>query len=360
MENFIDQYREIGNPTAFSGIRQASYKFKDVAEKLSHIDSYTRHRFVAKPRRRNPIYVYRIRELIQVDLAEVAHLAHHNGGVRYLLMCIDTFSRKLWVRAMINKSSSELVRNMKDILREINSPVKVKRLFSDRGTEFMSNIFKNMLREYSISHTLSNSNVKCAHVERVIQTIKGIMHRYLTEFETHVYINKLQDIVKTYNSRIHSAHKMTPNEADLDDNRINVLNQLTQKFYDKAVQTKVKAHPKLQIGDVVRLMVDPGKFTRGHHETFTGEYFKINKVYNNLPHVQYGVTNYDGSEEIEGRFYPSELQVVHADDVFKVERVLDRKTIRRVPHVLVKWLHFPDRYNQWIPETSITEVYHAS
>lgn len=354
-ENFRDIYRQIGHPIAFSGINQSSRITTNAQEELSHIDSYTRHRFAAKPRHRNPIYVYGKRELIQADLADVRHLAKYNQGVAYLLIVIDTFSRKIWVRPLKTKHTALVVRNMKNILDEMNT--HVKRLLTDRGGEFTSTQFRALLRDYNINYQLSNSEIKAPHVERVIGTLKHLMHQYLTENETYTYIDHIGAIVDTYNGRQHTAHKLSPNDADMDANRTRVLQELTKRFYDKALFTKVKTHPKLKIGDIVRLRIYPDKFTRGFHETFTGEMFKISKIYENLPHVQYGVSTYDLKEEIDGRFYPAELQIVHPDGVFKVEKVLSKKLINKVPHILVKWLHFNDTYNEWIPESNVDLTY---
>lgn len=351
-----EAYRTPGHSFAFSGVNQLIPHTKNPADFLSEIDSYTRHRFVAKPRRRNPIYVYNKRELIQVDLADVQHLAKHNKNVRFLLLAIDTFSRKLWIRPLKTKTTAEVARNMRSILNVITPPA-VKRIFSDRGLEFTGAAFVNLLNEYNIKITLSNDEVKCPHVERVTKTLKDLMYRYMTDKETYQYLPALNDLLETYNSRIHRAHKMSPNDADMDENRMQVINELNKNFYQKALFTKVKAHPKLNIGDTVRLQIVRETFRKGYEETFTGEIFKIGKIYDNLPHVQYGVTTYDGNEEIEGRFYPSQLQKVHHNNVFKVEKVLERKRIRNVPYLKVKWLHFNDSYNSWIPESDVVEKY---
>jgi transposase InsO family protein len=353
--NFQAIYRQVGHPVAFSGVNQSSNFTDNAQEQLSHIDSYTRHRFAAKPRRRNPIYVYGKRELLQADLADLRHLSKHNRGLCYLLIVIDSFSRKIWVRPLKTKQKTEVVHKMKDILNEIGSPIK--RLLTDRGGEFMSAEMQTLLRSLNITAQLSNSEVKAPHVERVVGTLKRLMHQYLTENETYTYIDNLHNIVNTYNRRQHTAHKMSPDDADLEENRTSVLKELTKRFYDKALFTKVKSHPKLKIGDVVRLRIYPDRFSRGYHENFTGEMFKVSKIFTNLPHVQYGVSTYDLKEEVIGRFYPAELQIVHPDGVFKVEKILSRKMVNRVPHILVKWLHFNDSYNEWIPESNIDQVF---
>jgi len=350
--DFERDYRTPGLPIAFSGINQLSPTVEDPADQLSGIDSYTRHRFVARPRRYNPVYVYGIRELLQVDLADVRRLSKYNQNVNHLLICIDTFSRKIWVKPLRSKLAVEVSRSMRSILDSMNDPA-AKALFSDAGTEFTGRSFQQLLREFNIEHRLSTSDSKCPHVERVIGTLKNMVYRYLTEYETNTYINVLDELVNTYNTRIHTAHKMTPNEADDPTNRNAVLTELTKR-YDSALLNKGK-RPLLTIGDTVRLAIKKSTFERGFHPTFTGEVFKIKRIFTNLPEVQYEVCSYDGVEDIKGRFYRSQLQPV-TSDIFKLNKVLRRKIIKGIPYAYVSWMHFPTRYNQWIPAADIVDL----
>ena len=59
----------------------------------------SRHRF-----RRRQIFTKGIHDLWQVDLVDMQSLVIHNDGVKYLLTCIDTFSKYVWVRSLKNKS----------------------------------------------------------------------------------------------------------------------------------------------------------------------------------------------------------------------------------------------------------------
>ena len=62
-------------------------------------------------------------------------------------------------------------------------------------------------------------------------------------------------------------------------------------------------------------------------------------------------------EEIKGRFYVPELQlIVKEDDVYDVEKVL--KTRRRNVKVeyYVKWRGYPDKLNSWTDSCSVKSV----
>ena len=58
---------------------------------------------------------------------------------------------------------------------------------------------------------------------------------------------------------------------------------------------------------------------------------------------------------IEGIFYQNELQNIEfdPDQAFKVEKIADRRGRGRNKQVKVRWLGWPTKYDQWLPETAI-------
>lgn len=356
MEELRARYRTPGHPVAFSGQNQVQRHSNNVNPEdfLSTVDSYTRHRQTKKPRSRNPVYVYNKRELMQSDLADVSSLSKQNDNTNFLLAVIDTYSRYAWIRPLKNKNATSVVNAMRSILNEMD--VKPRRLFTDRGTEYTSKNFQDLLKEFNVSHTLTTAEVKAPHVERFLGTFKRLMANYMTEFETYKYLPQLDNLLETYNNRGHRGLGfMTPAEAELDDNRDKVLETLNKR-YEKAVKDGINTQVKYKPGDMVRLQIYEPIFRRGHKETFTPEIFKIQSVIKSLPIVQYKVETFNGNETIEGRFYNSELQKV-SGDIFKVERVIREKVVDGKRKLFVKWLYFSDEYNSWIDADDVTEKY---
>lgn len=351
-----EAYRRPGHPIAFSGRNQLSRNYTGrIEDFLSTVDAYTQHRQGKKPRQRNPIFVYQTRELIQVDLADVRSLAKYNNNVHYLLLCIDSFSRFAWVKALKEKTGPTVTAAMKEILQEMNP--KPKRCLSDAGKEFVSRSFRNLLDSFGIAQTITNAEVKAPHVERFTATLKKLMYMYMTERETRSYLNQLDDLLKSYNTRGHrSLDFLSPEEADLPENREKVLEILNKK-YEKVIFSRPNHKPKFKVGDVVRLRIYHPTFNKGHRETFTAEMFKIKEVVTNLPIVQYIVHTYNEQETIRGRFYESELQLC-TGEVFKVEKILKRRMgPNSKVQFYVKWLNFGPEYNSWINEDDIADRY---
>ena len=96
---------------------------------------------------------------------------HMNRGYKYVLVCIDGYSKYLMTRKLKSKSATEVTHAMKDIIQTYGeSP---KHICSDRGTEFTNAIFRtNILNKYDITMYHMDSANKAVLAERTIRDIK--------------------------------------------------------------------------------------------------------------------------------------------------------------------------------------------
>ena len=90
---------------------------KKVAFFLHSKDSYTNYRHATRHFKRLPAFAKRINEIWCLDLALMDKLSDSNNGVKYLLVCIDVFSRFVRVQPMKSKYSTNAVVAFKKILR---------------------------------------------------------------------------------------------------------------------------------------------------------------------------------------------------------------------------------------------------
>ena len=109
MSVFQDVYYDPRAPGSFGGISALQRHIKDSKSRAETVawlraqPTYTQHYPVRYKYRRNRTVVYTKGEQFQADLADVSSVAKHNDGVKFLLACIDIFSKYAWVVPLENK-----------------------------------------------------------------------------------------------------------------------------------------------------------------------------------------------------------------------------------------------------------------
>ena len=325
-------------PGSFGGIQNANRYLhgtrKDIKDFLISQNAYTVHKPVRYnfPRRR--VLSLGIDDLWQIDLVDLQSYARLNDNNRFLLTCIDVFSKFAWIVPLKNKTGSVVTDAFKTLLIDR----KCNYLQSDKGTEFLNVTFQQMCKENQIHHyTSENDDIKCAVVERFNRTIKSKMFKYFTFARTNRYIDVLQDLVYSYNNTVHRSIGMTPTSVTTTNQH-----EVRQRLYP----IKPPLKWKYDVGSKVRISKSRRVFRKGYLGGWSEEIFVIVDRIPTNP-VTYELKDLLG-ESIKGKFYEPELQlIVKEDDVYDVEKVL--KTRRRNGQVeyLVKWRGYPEKFNSW-------------
>ena len=110
--------------------------------------------------------------------------------------------------------------------------MKPQRVQTDRGTEFICKTFENYFNDEMIYHYLSYSDRKCPVVERFNLTIQQLIHKLMDFKSTNRWIDCIEQAMKIYLNRKHSTIKMSPLEAEKDENHDEVRINLF-KFFNK-------------------------------------------------------------------------------------------------------------------------------
>ena len=109
-----------------------------------------------------------IADLYQIDLADVSNLSPFNDGMRYLLTCIDVFSKRAWAIPIKTKFAHSVA----DAFEKILSEGTCNMVQSDKGTKFLNSTFQSMLRRHGIHfYTSENEDLKASFVERFNRTL---------------------------------------------------------------------------------------------------------------------------------------------------------------------------------------------
>ena len=141
-------YYNLASPTSYSSARKLLKKLKDdgyANVKLRHVEAWLRKQ-LSHTRHFRPRYVFPRRKLLflrqndtfAADLIEVSDLKSYNSGYCYILVVIDCFSKKVFLRKIKQKTTREMAEALRSIFEENKrSPIS---LWTDRGLGMCSDI----------------------------------------------------------------------------------------------------------------------------------------------------------------------------------------------------------------------------
>jgi len=330
-------------PGSFSGVRTlkryAGRSERETKKYLSARDAYTLH----KPRRirfpRRKTYSKGVADLYQIDLVDLSSLSTFNNGMRYLLTCIDVFSKHTWAVPVRTKSGREVSEAFERVLDERACTM----VQSDKGTEFLNSTFQSMLRRRGVKfYTSENEDLKASVVERFNRTLKTKMYRYFTHANTRRYLDVLDDLLHSYNHTRHRSIGMAPIEVGPHNE-----DEVRARLYP----TKSKFYAwKYDVGDRVRIAMHRRPFRKGYLGNWSEEIFEIATRMPTSP-VTYELRDLAG-DLIKGRFYEPEVQKVTKSDRehFDVDRILKTRKRGGKIQYLVSWKGYPSKFNSWVDE----------
>lgn len=355
-DRILERYHTPGYPEAFSGVqnvaRQNRVPHYVAADALVDSESYGLHRQYRRPVRRNPYYTMYRRQQCQLDLIDVQHLGASNRGYGYILVLIDCFSRKMWLRPIVHKSGAHVVAALRSIFQEMGD--LPRQIVCDRGREFVNQDVANFLASMGMQPLVHpNSEMKGAIVERVNKSLQSLMYKYMSEDETRSFEHILRDLLTSYNNRPHrSIDYLTPNEGEQEIYKNRVASAL-REHYSKAIE-KPNTEPKFKLKEKVRIKTGYGMaFPRGYEEQFSREQFRVARVNRRMAIPMYQLRSRNDNQLIAGAAYKEELQRAPRGDIlrFTVLRyatLWDDDEQAYVPKMLVRWKGFDQRHDQWL------------
>ena len=358
-EYLENNYFKPGIPAAYAGPQKLYNILKQnkhhvtqnqVKKWLQDQDAYSLLQPVKYKFKRQRVITRGIDDMWDIDLADMSNLTDHNENQRFLLIVIDVFSKYLWVQPLPNKSHTSVINAFQKIFKQTTR--RPRTLRSDNGTEFKNRWFKQFMKKEGIYAYTTKNEMKANFAERVIRTLKGMLYRYFLHHQTYHYMDVLQDIVQSYNIRLHSSlFGYSPAQ---------ITKQVEAKvwkhmYIDKLKLKKTKTKYKFEIGQHVRISHLKYTFQRDYHIKWTQEVFKVTHRCKKQGIHLYRVKDLL-DEHVDGHFYEKELQAVTKDieSVYKIEKVLNTRRRRGVKELFVKWLGWPKKFNTWIKETDLT------
>ncbi len=321
---------------------------REIREWLKGQETYTLHRRVRRKFPRNRVIVAGIDDQWDTDLMDMVSLSKHNNGVRYVLVCIDIFSRYTWMRPLKSKHNKEVIEAFASIFAEGRKP---RALRSDKGTEYVGRLIQNYFKEQDIIHFVTQNEVKASYAERVIKTVKGKIFKYFTRKQTYEYIDHLEDFVSSYNHTYHRSIRMKP--ADVTKTNERALweyqyGELRDSRKEKVAKTKFK----FAVGNLVRISYLRHTFMREYEQKWTEEIFRVRKRYSRDGIPVYHLNGYNNLP-IDGTFYEPELQLVNEPQVYRIEKVLKSRMVKGKKQHFVRWAGWSSTYDSWLDDKDL-------
>ena len=351
---------------------------EQVTEFILQQASYTKHRQYRKIKRYRRVMTKGPNYLWQIDLLDFTTPRYTlvNSGYRYILCCIDTFSKRLWTWPLRTKTAQEVHDAL--FYTILNSDPRVQKIQTDQGMEFFNTQFRTFLENMEIPVQLYHSwtDKKASIVERVQRTLRNRLGKYWERSGSLRWVDVLQDITESYNNSFHRTIGMAPNQVT--ENHIALIKSRMypkphradpkyEKYRRQQIKNRIlaaKAKNKIKVGDFVRVLTDRKHFAKESNKNLTNEIFTITEVrdpllrghdtYDEEP-VTFKITRLRGARapigrarerrSINGSFYLSELQKVSRPEL--VEEPIpppEQLEVEREPYNLRVGRRAPERY----------------
>ena len=272
------------HPIAYAGVDKVYKWFKQKGYSLSRskiknwllsLEDYGVHQPVKRRFIRKRVISPYPGYMIDADTAFYVQYADKNDGYKYILFCIDVFSRFEWAAPLKTKKPGELIRAFKHLMEK---GLKASHIRTDKASEIKSKQTQAFFKSRKITHFVTQNETKANFAERVIKSIKKRIARYMSFQQTHRWIDILDDVVHSYNHSYHRSIQMAPADVTAKD-----VNRLWKLQYEPKNRIK-KEHRirrnhvfKFKVGDLVRISFLKRIFEREYDEKFTRELFVITK-----------------------------------------------------------------------------------
>ncbi|KAL3098453.1 hypothetical protein niasHS_000045 [Heterodera schachtii] len=375
VESLLDPiYKDERSPACFTSVepllREAKRRHPDarltraeVTRYLAGQRVYTLHRQVRRRFRRLPTLASGLHTDWQADLADFQRLRAQNRGYAYLLVCIDTLSRQVYVQPVKSKRSDDMITALKRTFARCG--YTPWRLLTDKGREFTASAVQRYLRDEAEvrHHCMETSPLWHAGMaERANRSIKERLYRYFTHRGTQCWTRVIQRIVSSLNASPNSSiFGMRPNEVCFEN-----AESLRQRIADRAEAERsgrASQHPRSAPATKCALSVRGAPFAKatclgsrtkcspwiGDGEPITGLFYANDMCLVLLP------PSLDDSSSIDQRKTRKRLPDDSDNNkVYAIERILERRYRKDGTECcLIKWKGYSTRHNSWIPAHTI-------
>lgn len=203
-----------------------------------------------------PVLAKRPNERWMIDLVDLNQFTDSNNGYRYILTCVDVFTRYLWCRPLREKEAATVRAALESISDEAGGATPSV-LQSDQGREFRGEV-SDWCDEHDISHAMSKSYSPQAQglLEGINKLIRRKLSDAMVRHNTRRWVDYLSAASDTWNITPHGQQKHSPlflylgDEEEVQEERKQALDILQERARKAVARNKTS---ELSVGDVVRV-----------------------------------------------------------------------------------------------------------
>jgi transposase InsO family protein len=217
-------------------------------------------------------------ELWQMDIFDLSKYMKQNKDYRYILCCIDVFTRKAFCEPMLYKDSEAVTKAFARLLAF--NKVQPRSIISDNDAAFQKLIFQKLLelKEIAINYNALHDHHVLGIIDNFARRLKTILTTtFLKEGNTQ-WLDRLQRILDIYNQSQHSGiNDIAPDDASKPKNKEEILKlNMDKQLHNKTVSD-------LEIGDKVRKTMLKGghEIIKGTDPRWTDAVFTVKQIHGN-------------------------------------------------------------------------------
>lgn len=292
---------------------------------------------------------------VGIDLMDMQH--YEVNDYKYILTTIDLFSKRANALPLKNKQDSTVATAMEVLLKGVLSGVRSIR--SDNGSEFISNIFKKLLKKYKVKQILSTSHTPQSNgqIENFNKQLKRLIKMNMTVTKDRNWPSYLQQLVSNYNNSVHSTTGFTPNYLHSQNDKLS-LQKAHDNIEKKVLLNKKDDKPKFNKGEIVRIKIKPDDRDKLGN-TFSDNLYVVKTVYrprNSTTAPYYTVVDKETNDVVRKRFYNNDLLLVTRIDnpiteesnIYVVSRLIQPVILTGDRAYIVAWKGFRKKSDRTI------------
>lgn len=234
-------------------------------------------------------------------------MSKSNRGFRYILIVVDSLSRRIWAEPLKKKNAIDVSSALKRIFDSMKNDgilAEIALLSSDLGNEFWNVEVHKILEHFGISHFPLRPPLKCALVEGSGRWLMDRVYKHLHSESSTDWISQLPKFVHAKNSRkSRTLGGLAPIEVTYK-NQGKVFDVL---YPDRYKRLKAEKNP-LTVGEKVQISTAKLPFAKSFHGYFSDKIYEVKRRHDYNGIFRYTLIDTTDNAEIAGTFHAAELQ----------------------------------------------------